>query len=212
VYGPYLLAVDYAVRVEQNTAPKQLAEAVSKELEPAAIQFVRDGEVVCNLWLCKEISSTGTPAQAKNGLSYRELKEGSLLGAMEIVKPGFTDYRKQKIATGVYSLRLGFQPMDGDHMGTAPYGEFCVLLPAADDKKPDTMEAKDLQDASAKATSTGHPAVLLLFPNDKPAAAPKFANKGEGNWVLSVKLEAKVGAEKTPFGVGLVLVGHSPSV
>ena len=40
----------------------------------------------------------------------------------------------------VYTLRLAYQPMDGDHMGTAPYSEFCLLVGAEMDTKPDLLE------------------------------------------------------------------------
>ena len=119
-----------------------------------------------------------------------------------------TDFRKQKIKAGVYTMRLGFQPMDGDHMGTAPYPEFCLLSPADSDEKPAAMTPKDLQDMSAKASGTTHPAVFLLYPNEKPEDAPKLIDKGKGIWVVNVKEPVTAGQEKTFIGLGLTLVGH----
>ena len=55
-----------------------------------------------------------------------------------------TDYRKQKVPAGVYTLRLALQPVSDDHGGTAPYRDFCLLSPAADDRKPDLLSPKAL--------------------------------------------------------------------
>ena len=47
-----------------------------------------------------------------------------MVGAVQFPEV-WKDYRKQKIKAGVYTLRIGVQPEDGDHMGTAPFNEFC---------------------------------------------------------------------------------------
>ena len=46
------------------------------------------------------------------------------------------------------------QPMDGDHMGTAPYNEFCLLIPADKDKKPDLL---DVEGAARTEQEVDHP-------------------------------------------------------
>jgi hypothetical protein len=206
-----LLAADYALLVEKTVPPKQLAEAVAKELEPTALQVTQNGDVVCTVWLRKEIPSVGTAAQAKNGLTYKEFKEGTFFGAIEIVKAGFTDYRKQKIPAGVYTLRLAIQPMDGDHMGTAPYNDFLLLSPADADKNVAAIEnEKALVELSAKTTKSGHPAVLLLFPG-KPTTPPKLVKQKEpeNHWTIDAQIEALV--EKKPYGAGisLTIVGQT---
>src|SRR5437016_4282396 len=94
-------AADYAIKIDKTAAPKQLADAVAKELSGNSIQFTQDGDPVCTVWFCSNVPSIGTPAQAKNGLTYQEIKQGTLVGAIEIVKAGFQDYRKQKLPTGV---------------------------------------------------------------------------------------------------------------
>jgi hypothetical protein len=100
--------------------------------------------------------------------------------------------------------------MDGDHMGTAPFREFCLLVPAVDDKNPGPMgSAKELQELSTKVVGMGHPAVFLLFPNNKPADAPQLEAKEGMNWVLNWKGTAVAGKEKAPLGFGLTLIGHT---
>ena len=154
------------------------------------------GEAVVEVWFRKAVPAKATDAQIQNGLTYAEIPESTIMAAMRVVKP-FTDYKKQKIKPGVYTLRLARQPMDGDHMGTAPYSDFCLAVPAADDKKTDLVEAKTLQEMSAKSTG-GHPGVFLLFPGGKDAAGePKLVNKGTGHWVLFSKQDVAVGAKKS---------------
>src|SRR2546421_13022694 len=80
------VAADYSVKVDKTAPPKQLAEPVAKEMSGTSIQLVQDNEVVCAVWLCDKVPSIGTATQAKNGLTYQEIKQGTLLGSIEIVK------------------------------------------------------------------------------------------------------------------------------
>ena len=195
----------YSIRSGSTVPPKELSEPVVKLLSQESIQLLdAKGEVLAELWLRKEIPAKAA-ADAKKGVTYRDLDETTLLGAIRFMQP-WSDYRKQKIKSGVYTLRLGFQPMDGDHMGTAPYPEFCLLSPAAEDKKPEPMDAKALQEMSAKASMATHPAEMLLFPNDQPKDKPELAGKEMDTWVVNAKANT---AAKAPLGLGLTLIGHS---
>jgi hypothetical protein len=206
---PSWAADKYAIKLETAPVPKELKESIGKLLGDRTVQLLDDkGNTLCEIWFRKELPSKATPAQVKNGLTYRELEETTIVGAVRLAQP-MTDYRKQKIKTGVYTLRLGFQPMDGDHMGTAPYGEFCLLIPADADGKAEVTTAKELQELSTKASGTSHPAVFLLFPNEKPEDAPKLTDKGKGAWVLFFKEPVLAGSEKASIGFGLTLIGHS---
>jgi len=186
-----------------------MKEPIRNLLNDRSVQLLdAKGGVMAEVWFCKTLSAKATDAQIKNGLTYREIPESTVFGAVRFPKQ-FIDYRKQKIPAGVYTLRLGYQPMDGDHMGTAPYSEFCLLSPAAEDKKPDLMEAKPLHEMSAKST-TAHPGVLLLFPGGKETTeTPKLVNKGDGHWVVEVKQDVTVGDKKATINLGLTLVGVS---
>jgi hypothetical protein len=201
----------YSVKEAKTAPPEGIKEAIAKALDERSYQFVDEkGNLLCELWFRKEVPAKATPEQIKNGLTYRELSEGALLGVVSFSK-GTTDYKKQKIKAGVYTLRLGFQPENGDHMGTAPYNDFCLLTPAADDKDLAPITAKDLQERSTKVSGTAHPAVLLLFPvsvKDAGAAA-KVVDKGDGHFVLTLKMELKVGDQKVDLGIGLTLIGVS---
>jgi hypothetical protein len=193
------------IKSATTAPPKELSEPVAKLLGQEAIELVgAKGEVLAELWLRKEIPAKAG-VDSKKGLTYRDLDETTLLGAVRFAQP-WSDYRKQKIRPGVYTLRLGFQPMDGDHMGTAPYPEFCLLSPAAEDKKPDPMDPKAMHEMSAKASMATHPAVMLLFPNDQPKDKAELAGKEMDTWVLNLKVDTSA---KAPLGLGFTLIGHS---
>jgi hypothetical protein len=193
---------------DSTAAPTELAEPVRKLLADRCVQVLNaKGDLVAELWFRAEVPARATEAQLRNGLTYREVAETTLVGAVRLPQ-AFTDYRKQKIMPGVYTLRLAFQPMDGDHQGTAPYSEFLLLCPAAEDTNPATMAAKALQEMSAKTTNS-HPGVMLLFPGKGAAAEPKLANKGSGHWAVLLLLDAKAADKKGALPLALTVVGAS---
>jgi hypothetical protein len=201
----------YSIKQANTPPPSELSEPIRKLLSNNSIQLHGDkAGLLCEVWFRKEVPVKATPEQLKNGLTYREVEESTILGAIRLEQQA-NDYRKQKIKPGVYTLRLGFQPMDGDHMGTAPYSEFCLLVPAKLDEKADLIETKELREVSAKATGGSHPAVFLLYPNEKPEDMPKLADKGSDTWVLNVKEPITVGGQKADggLGIGLTLIGHT---
>jgi hypothetical protein len=209
VAWPAVAAAQYTIKEAESAPPKQLDKAVSDLLGPKSVQFLNKDELVAELWFRKEVPVTATPQQLEKGLTYEQIAETTLMGAIRIDKP-VTDYRKQKIKPGVYTLRLGMQPMDGDHMGTAPDPYFLLVSPAAEDKKPGPMkDPKDLQDLSTKATGGSHPGVFLLVPVKDPGAEAKLVTMPGNNWVLEKRLDATAKGQKGTLIIGLTLVGVS---
>jgi hypothetical protein len=199
------------VKVEDAPPPKELAEPVRATLDSKAMTVLDEkGKPLCTVWVRKALESKATADQAKAGLKYSHVEETTVVGAVRFPE-AWSDYRKQKIKPGVYTLRLAFQPMDGDHMGTAPFNDFCLLSPADVDKKPEVLDAKDLHEMSAKASGRKHPGVMMLFPNKKPADAPLVESRPPDNWVLSFKVPTSAAGQKADLGFSLVVVGHSPA-
>jgi hypothetical protein len=201
----------YTIKVVADAAaPKELAEPIRKLLDKRCVQLLDTrGKLAAEVWFRKEVPVKATEAQIKNGLTYEEVPTTTLMGVMRVAKPIF-DYRKQRVPAGVYTLRLASQPMDGDHMGTAPYSHFVLASPAGDDKKPGPIAVKALQEMSGK-TTEGHPAVFLLFPGKGATAKPALVNKGMGHWVLFSLLGADADGKKATLPIGLTLVGASAS-
>lgn len=197
------------VKEVSSPAPEELSAPIRALMAPNAFQVTDDkSQLLCEVWFCQDIPSKATPDQVKKGVTYRELDESVLIGAIRFAQT-FTDYRKQKIKPGVYTLRLGFQPMNGDHMGTAPFQEFCLLVPAKLDSKTALIETKELQEMSAKSTGASHPAIMLLYPPEKAEAKPQIIDKGSDTWVLTLKRPVTAGKEKSTIGVALTVVGHT---
>jgi hypothetical protein len=200
-----------AVKTEDAPPPNELAAPFRSLLDSKALSVYDDkGKLLLTIWLRKEFESKATADQVKAGLTYRELEESTVLGAVKVADT-WTDFRKQRIKPGVYTLRLGFQPMDGDHMGTAPFNEFALLSPVAKDAKPDLMEEKPLFEMSSTATSRNHPSVMLLFPNPKPASGPAVEAKENDIWVVNFKRPVTASGQKAELGFSVVLLGVSMS-
>lgn len=198
-----------AVKSESAAPPAELAGPVRALLDGTALSVSDDqGKLICTLWPRKELPSKADANKAKAGLTYADFDESLIVAAVKFPQV-WTDYRKQKIQPGVYTLRLGKQPMDGDHQGTAPYDEFCLLCPAKQDAKPDLLDPKPLHELSTSSTTRKHPGVMLLFPNPMPADAPAVEGKPNDVWVVSFKRPAVAGGQKAPVGLSLVVVGQT---
>jgi len=197
----------YRIQTVDAAPPTELAEPIRKLLADRCVRLFTGGDQpLVEVWFRKEAPGDAVEVQIQNGLTYREIPETTLLGALR-ANGDFSDYRRQKIAVGVYTLRLAFQPPTDDHQGSAPYTEFLLASPAAEDAKPDVMEHKALEKLSGKTTGK-HPAVLLLFPGKNTTDDPKLVEKDRCQ-VLMVKQAVRVGETKTVMGVGLTLIGAS---
>jgi hypothetical protein len=210
-----VFAAPYNIKVQEKSAPpKEAPPPVARQLAAQSVQFLDEkGKPLAEVWFRKDVPVKATDGQVKNGLTYQEVTQGALLGVVRFQET-MNDYRKQRIKPGVYTLRLASQPMDGDHMGTAPYGEFALLVPVANDPVKEPLDPEKLQELSKKASGTGHPAIFLLFPVAKKdlGKAPKLEKKTGEHWVLTVTRDANVnGKQKASIGIGLTLIGTSPA-
>ena len=193
-------------KVEKAAPPEAVAEPIRKLLDEQAL-VVRDGDTeVMTVWFRAEIPAKATEEQVKNGLTYREIEEGVLVGAVSFPAK-FTDFRKQEIAAGVYTLRFAVQPDIGDHTGTSPHPEFCLMCQAKDDKSAEPIEKKKLIEVSSLVNEGRHPAVLLLWPNNGKDAGVRVLAKGEGVYVATIKRTVVAGETKTMLGFAVTVAG-----
>ncbi len=199
----------FSVKREATDPPPELSAAV-RELFAKECEVVRDaaGGTVAEVWFRTEIPGKGTADQVKNGLTYHELVETSIVAAVRF-PTAFTDYRKQEIAAGVYTLRLAFQPENGDHKDTAPHTEFALLCPADKDTKADEIEPKTLYKLSFASTGGEHPGVMLLYPNADKAKEPKLIDRGSGVWTLNVRRKVTAEVGTADLGFAITVAGFS---
>ncbi len=193
---------------EKIELPDGLPEALKPEFTTDAFTISDGDSKSITLWFRKEIPSKASAEQIKNGLTYREIPEGTLAGLVKFDK-AFVDFRKQELPAGIYTLRIAVQPDTGDHKDTAPHPDFVLLSPVADDKTLEPPELKDLVKRSLKVTGSDHPAVMLLFPHFGKDPAAKIVAKEHGVQCLQLKRTVKSDAGETTLGFAIVVAGFS---
>ncbi len=201
-------APKYTVKTAKADLPSGVSADIKKTLQADSITINDENNSgVMKLWPVQNISSTASNDQIKNGLTYREWTEGSIIGLLQLEQP-WVDYRKQTIPVGVYTLRLGFQPDTGDHKDTAPSTEFLLLSPVEADTKTESLAANDIVKLSKKATGNDHPGVMLLL---IPKETSKIIELKSNDNTLSVLTSLPVKTSETTGTVYLqaVVWGHS---
>lgn len=165
--------------------PSDLAPAFASLLAPAGYKISGPSGVFCEVWFRSSLPSG--PKRTEDSVTFNTIPYGALIGVIRFPGQG-ADRRGQQIKAGVYTLRYGNYPVNGDHLGVAPQRDFLVLTPAADDKDPNAAPAhEELMNMSKKASGTPHPAVLSMEPPPSGAAAGSLTKEGEHDWTLTVK-------------------------
>ena len=207
-------AKKYSIKTIAQPAPKEIAEPIAKLLSDQAVQLLdAAGKPICDVWFRKAIPADATAEQIKTGVTFREVKQTEILGAIQLhVK--WTDYRKQRLKPGVYTMRLAYQPTDGKHTADiAEFQDYAIFIDAKADTKPILLDAQALSDKSGDSLELAHPAVFMLWPNYKPSKTPELAARPKNHWVVNASADLVVNGKSTGklMGIGLTLVGHSPA-
>ncbi|MBI3119268.1 MAG: hypothetical protein HYZ00_11310 [Candidatus Hydrogenedentes bacterium] len=200
-------ASDLTVKETEQAPPAEVSEDIKAVLQPKAIQLLGGDKPQWEFWFVKELPLKGTPASPKASLD--QIAEATLLGVVK-VPPKQRDYRDDAIEEGVYTMRFLLQPQDGDHLGTAEFNYFAVLVPAAKDQTPGEFNDFDaIADASSEGTPTDHPVILSLRPLDS-AEAPGMSEPAEEHKALEVSLPARVSGAGSAISAPLSLIfyGH----
>src|SRR5262249_29585369 len=108
---------------------------------------------------------------------------GHLVGVLRFPRKG-SDFRGQDIPSGLYTLRYGNQPVDGNHVGTSPTRDFLLLSPASADQSPKPIAEKDLFKTSAQAAESSHPAILLLAKSEPAESLPAIRPLEQERWAV----------------------------
>jgi hypothetical protein len=190
--GPYQSAA-------AGAPPAEVAPAMAQALQKDGIKISNNGAAYCEIWF-----RTGKPSGAKTteeNVTLPFIPVGALVGVIRFDGKG-ADRRGQTIKAGVYTLRYGIMPVNGDHQGAAPQRDFLLLTPASEDRDLNSTPGFEaLVAMSQKASGTPHPAVLSFWKADSDA--PGFAKQGDSDWVLQTKIG------DTPISVILVGVASS---
>ena len=203
-----LHAADAALKTVEKTAPKEIGDSMRAVLESKAIQLTQGDKPALEIWFRQEVPLKSKPAAANEALGT--IPETTFMGVVSVIESSLHDYKDNEIPKGTYTARFGLQPKDGDHLGTAEFDYFLILIAAADDKELNGLDKfKPMVKASGKSTASGHPLVVSLRPSSGAGATPALAAPLAEHKTIRVKLPAKpAGGEKSEITFDVVYQGH----
>jgi hypothetical protein len=205
----------YKVEVLKQPPPSSLAAEIRAVLSDSGVRIVDDqGKSFAEIWLRRAIPASEKPGNPKGAVQFPFLADGELLGLCQFAVEGH-DYRDQAIAKGIYTMRYGLQPVNGDHLGVSTYRDYSLLLPSSKDQAVAAPPHKQLEERSAESAGTSHPACFLLLtaPADASKTDPAMIQDAEkSTWSVVLPLGIQVKGQNGPivFPVSLVVVGSAP--
>jgi hypothetical protein len=201
-------ASDWSLKVTDKDPPQELSGSIRALLQSRAVQLFESDKPAYEFWLVKELPLQSKPASTLKALDA--VKQTTLLGAVN-VPADRRDYRDDELRAGVYTMRLGLQPQDGNHLGTAEFLYFSVLISPEHDTKPEGItDYKPLVKASSRETSTDHPVILSLRPaSSGEGELPTLVEPAPDHKSVRVKVPAKAGDDKTSLVFEIVCEGKA---
>jgi hypothetical protein len=140
--------------------PADLAPAIAALLQSSGAKVAAGGATL-DFWWVQSIASDG---------GWAGVESGTLVGAVRVTG-AYKEIRGKAVKPGVYTLRYGQQPQNGDHLGISPYRDFLLISPAGIDKDPKVLGFDGVVALSKEVIGTAHPASLSLDPpEDAPGA------------------------------------------
>ncbi len=200
--APRLLAQNPSVTKQTDPPPTDLADPVEALLSTSG-QHVTVGPKTLDFWWVKSL-----PLRAgTTDVAWSSVEEGTLVGAVKL-PAGYTDVRGKTIKPGIYTLRLGIQPSDGNHLGVSANREFLLISPmAVDDNTAATSHDKTI-DMAKQTIGASHPAGWNVDPLTTSAAPGSIQTNDAGQ--KAVVFEVPVSRDGKDVGLlrfGLVLIG-----
>jgi len=184
--------------------PSELAPAIASLLSNDAVAVTAaQPAATLEFWWVKAL-----PMKAGTGAaSWAEVEEGTLVGVVKI-SADYRDIRAHVIRAGVYTLRYGIQPQNGDHLGVSPFREFLLLGPAPVDTDPAARGHDGTIDISKQSIGGSHPAVWSIDPPVATEAPlqPHKTELGHDAIVMQVPI-TRAGQAAGALKFGVVLVG-----
>jgi hypothetical protein len=200
---PLAAQTDFSVETVAEL-PSGLPEWLAPLLAPAGQRVSGSAGPVGTFWIRKDMPKRPSPGEL--GVDFGHYAPGTLIGLVELATI-WTDYRKLPIQPGLYTMRYGVQPADGDHMGQTYFRDFLMLVPIADDAFPTDggFELEPMIEVAKKSTGTAHPGVMALYQiYEPPPADVAMVANDYGEPCLAIKLGEVV--------MGIVVEGHGQSL
>lgn len=194
-----LSAADYRVEKNDVGPPQEVSEAIRGALGTGGLEIRSGDKTVVEVWVREDVPMKDSPS-GELGVSFGQLGEGVLFGVVRLTQE-WRDYKNLGIAPGVYTLRYGVKPQDGNHMGVSIYRDFLLLIPAEQDTEVGVSWSPDeLYRESYGATGQPHPGVMALFPVYDEITEPTVTRNEMDQPTLAIQ----VGSMR----MGLVIEGH----
>lgn len=193
---PLAVADDFSFEVGV-ALPESIPEAARALLGQEGVSVQSGDTAVVSFWM-RSAPFDGEPASGF-GIRFDNIPEGAFLGVLEFPQRG-SDFREQAVPPGLYTLRFGLHPEDGNHMGVAASRDFALLSPV--DKDLDVAKNYDFDGIVELSADVGnpHPTVARL---ELPEAdeGPNLWENDYENWVLDLPVAGTV--------IGIVVDGHA---
>jgi hypothetical protein len=202
---PLLAQEPVRLAVAGADPPEEVAEPIRTVLNQDAISLTNGESTFFQFWFRKELPLAQPPASGT--LALDTLQEGTVLGVLKVSSERY-DFRDEEIPTGVYILRFGIQPEDGNHLGVAPTRTFALLIPAKDDTQLDPVAHEELMKAAAVINAASHPSSLNLQPVEQADGAfPRLEERNDGQHkVLLLEFPARLSTSDEVMKLNVALV------
>lgn len=189
-------AADFSV-LPGAQLPESVPEATRDMVAQEGVSVQSGDAAVVRFWM-RTAPFDGDPASGF-GVRFDNIPEGAFLGVVEFPDRG-SDFREQAVPPGLYTIRFGLHPEDGNHMGVAPSRDFALLAPV--DKDLEVAKNYDFDGAVQLSADVGnpHPTVARLELPEADAGPNLWENDYE-HWILDI-------AVADTF-VGIVVEGHA---
>ncbi len=194
--------------VVDKPAPDGVADDVKTAVVPKAYQISDADGLIYEFWFVPGLKASAHGANAKESLD--KVEEISLLGIATSSRDDYHDFRDDPVEPNVFVMRLALQPKDGNHMGTAPFDTFAILIPAKmDPELKDFRDHDTMVELASEGTIAEHPPILSLQPFDAPGGdIPRLQHDEEEEWqFLMIQLPIEAGGETKPITLGLIVEG-----
>ncbi len=176
----------------------QVSEAIRSAIKSPGVRVNGpDGKPVAEFW-GRSTAFGGEPVM-EFGVRFDTIPEGAFLGVARFPEKG-SDFRRQNVPPGIYTMRYGLHPEDGNHMGVAASRDFVLLTPIADDPDPSKNLSFDELVAMTLRVGNPHPTVLRAELPEGKQAPHLWENEYE-HWVLDLEAGGEL--------IGFVVHGHA---
>jgi hypothetical protein len=202
-------SAEVKLTVADKQPPAELPADVKGQLAPKSYTIADDKGTVYEFWFVPGLKGKTVGATMKETLLGVE--EVGLLGAVVVSDAEPHDFRDDPIDKGLFVLRMALQPKDGNHLGTAPYDTFAIMVPAEKDGRiKDAHNHDGMVEVAKEGTIAKHPPILSLQPIEGATGDfPRIEENTEHEWqFLYLKLPLDVAGKKADLVVGLVVEGH----